>query len=236
MNKELKEKWDKLLDGLDYEKKDKVLTEEEISTFENNNGITLPEDYRYFLKHVGNGIIIKNGASFKMELGYLERPIELNINNRLKLEFPFNKPYKLSYEFEEYYNQGKNFKEQDCSVAVQKLKYDDIEAQNICKTCKHLNECNDASWHVFCKPDFDGYLEEGSVPYHNGSMKILDMGFEDTYRLILTGEHQGEVWLNNWETEFIPVTKNFYDFLLAYKNKDKILTDKDGGTIWKFDD
>lgn len=230
---ELKIKWDELLDGLEYEIKDKVLTEEEVVIFEENNGITLPEDYRYFLMNVGNGIIIKNGK-FEMVLGRLERPIETNINKRLKLEFPFSEPYKLSYENPSYYYEGKNFKDKECLVAKKKLKYMNSEALEICKNCSYLDECNDAEWKVFYERDFDGYLDEGTVPYHNGSMPILDMGFEDVYRLILNGEHKGEVWLNNWETEFVPVTKTFYDFLLAYKNKDKVLKNKNGGTVWMF--
>ena len=170
-----------------------------------------------------------------MTLGYIERPIDKNINNRLKLDFPFIEPYKLNYDYPKYYYDGKNFKGYDCLVAKDKLKYDDKEAIEKCKSCIHFNECNDASWFSFCGLDFDCYLEEGTVPYHNGSMVILDMGVEDQYRLIVTGQHKGEVWLNYWETKFVPITKTFYDFLLAYKNKDKVLRDKAGGTIWNFD-
>lgn len=230
MNNELKNKWDKLLDGLDYKIKDRVLTEEEVSMFEDNNGITLPEDYRYFLLNIGNGIIIKNGI-FDMVLGELDKD---TINERLKLDFPFLETYKLNYEYSDYYYEGKNFKGKECVVANKKLKYSDEEALEICKNCSCLDECNDAEWKVFYGPDFEGYLDEGTVPHHNGSMVILDMGFEDEYRLIVNGEHNGEVWLNYWETEFVPVTKTFYDFILAYKNKDRVLRDKNGGVEWDF--
>jgi len=235
MNNELKRKWDMLLDGLLYKVKDRVLTEEEISIYEANNKITLPEDYRYFLMNVGNGIIIKNGI-FEMTLGYIERPIDKNINNRLKLEFPFNEPYKLNYDYPKYYYEGKNFKNQECLVAKDNLKYTDKEAIEKCKGCPYVDECNDAEWQVFYDDIFEGYLDEGTVPYHNGSIVILNMGFEDEYRLIITGSHKGEVWLNYWETEFVPVTKTFYELILAYKNKDKVLRDKTGGVNWMFND
>lgn len=235
MDNELKRKWDILLDGLEYKVKDKTLSEEEISIYETNNGIILPLDYRYFLMNVGNGIIIKNSI-FEITLGYIERPIEKNINNRLKLDFPFDKPYKLDYDYPKYYYEGKNHKDQECLVAKDELKYTDKDAIEKCIGCPYVNECNDADWQVFYDNNFEGYLDEGTVPYHNGSISILNMGFEDEYRLIITGNHKGEVWLNYWETEFVPITKTFYDFLLAYKNKDKILMDKQGGISWNKSD
>lgn len=233
MNNEINKRWNNLLNGLEYKVKGSVLTQEEIRTFEKNNEIVLPEDYRYFLMNVGNGIVIKNGI-YDLVVGYLERPIEKNINKRLKLEFPFQEQYKLSDDYPEYYYKGRNFKDEKCLVAETKLDYKDDVAIEKCRECPYVNECNDADWQVFYDEKFDGYLKEGSVPYHNGSLVICDMGFEDIYRLILTGEHKGEIWLNVWGTEFIPITKSFYDFLLAYKNKDSILKDKDYGSLWRF--
>jgi len=227
----MKEKWDLLLEGLDYKINKNVLTEKDLIKYENDNRIKLPEDYRYFLLKVGNGIIIKNGI-FDLCLGYID--ISQN-NERLKLDFPFNEKYKISYEYPNYYYEGKNFKGQECGVAKKVLKYTDEEALSICEKCKYKNECIDAEWKVFLGQNFDGYFpKDGCVPYHNGSLNILDMGFEDEYRLIVSGIHKGEVWLNYWETEFEPVTKTFYDFLLAYKNKDKVLKDKNGGSLWTF--
>jgi len=233
MNKDLKEKWNTLLDSLSYQIKEPVLSEEEILNFERNNEITLPDDYRYFLMNIGNGIIIKNVPS-ELYLGGIKRPIEKQINKRLKLDFPFKETYKSSDEYPDYYHQGKNFKGDTCITAKQKLKYNDTEALNMCRNCKHLDECNDADWKVFHGEDFDGYLDEDSIPYYNGSLCILDMGFEDQYRIILNGPHRGEVWINYWELEFSPVTKTFYDFLIAYKNQDDILKNKNSGALWNF--
>lgn len=212
MKNSLKEKWDDLLDGMEYKIILKPLNEEEVLLFEKNNEISLPEDYRYFVTNVANEITIKCGV-FEFIIKGIECPIEKNINKRLKLEFPFDKHYFL-YE--------------------KKLNSESDLAKDICKKCNKLDECNDASPSLFEKDNTTNMANE-DIPYYNGSLLILDMGFEDQYRLVLNGPHKGEIWLNYWETEFEPVTKTFYDFLLAYKTKDKVLTDKFGGVVWNFD-
>ncbi len=55
IGKSLEEKF-RFLKRNKYEPLGRVLTEEEVEEFEISNGITLPDDYKWFLKNIGNGI------------------------------------------------------------------------------------------------------------------------------------------------------------------------------------
>jgi len=215
----MKEKWDKLLDGLVFEKLGDPLTEEEICIFENVNGIILPEDYRYLLKYVGNGITLQ-GTHSKFNLVGIENIKEHN--DRFKMDFLFDKEYDYqNYYYTEYYKNGKNFQNLECKVAINELKYEDKKALEICKNCKYLNSCIDASWELF--EEEKNIKEDSYYPWFNGTRLLLDAGIDYVYRLILTGKHKGEVWVDYWQMGYQPIKENVYEFLLAYKNGEKVL-------------
>lgn len=61
-----------VLDGIEYERHD-CLSEEIVQKFEEKNSICLPDEYRLFLKEIGNGIRIPEpNPTFRYQNGRLQ--------------------------------------------------------------------------------------------------------------------------------------------------------------------
>ncbi|MBQ8001579.1 MAG: SMI1/KNR4 family protein, partial [Ruminococcus sp.] len=119
---------------LSFERLDDCLTEDEVISFEENNNVKIPAQYRNFLLHIGNGIKLSNGNTIRG----IRRPVEKCRLKRISYRFLFKegmndylnvtpKPYpRYDDEFPQY---------EDCR--------DTINLENGCKECKHYMECID---------------------------------------------------------------------------------------------
>lgn len=179
------------LNDVAFELIDTPLSEHEIKEFEELNGIMLPEEYRYFLKYIGNGIVIKKGDKDLRHVNGIRRPMEKRYNNRLALNFIFNKVYH------ERANSSPIIPFEDCIDP-------EGESDDSCDKCKHLNEC----FYAY-SDSFDGL----NYPYYNGAFPVCYAGCTYTYFLVVSGKRRGEVWIDNELMDFVPVRQSFSSFL-----------------------
>ena len=180
------------LKDIEYQTIEPALKESEISVFEDINNICLPDDYRYFLTHIGNGIsFVTNGDNCERVIYGIKRS-KLNKENKLlQKEFLFTKPFlhKDNLEPTDWF--------QDCINP-------EHEDEEICEQCKHFEKCPFAF--------VDSYFVD-EYPYYSGVLPICYAGCTYTYFLILTGKHRGEIWFDNEWRDFIPSKQSFAEFL-----------------------
>ncbi|MBR2895911.1 MAG: SMI1/KNR4 family protein [Oscillospiraceae bacterium] len=175
-----------------YEVLDAPLTSEEVSKFERLNNISLPEEYKYFLTTIGNGIRL-HLHSFLDEVEErtiygIPRPVSAQYNRRLALEFPFDEPYHEHLDTHDF-----DYPE-DCI---------DPDGDS-CEGCHHFDHC----FHVYPET-----LDTFDHMIYNGTTPILYAGCAYTYFLILSGKHRGEIWINNELEDFAPAKPSFSAFL-----------------------
>ena len=179
----------KMLEGIELWYHE-CLTEEEIKTYEEKNQISLPLEYRRFLKEIGNGIrFVEPNPQFRYRCGDLQyreiHGIELKrIKRHYKYVFPFGK--------EGYQDDRPSYPE--CKFN----KGEDLE--DVCLACDHRYICP------------DGIEDHTENVMHHGSMEITYAGCGYYYDLILNGPHRGEVWASG-EGWFKPFKKSFSEYL-----------------------
>lgn len=159
---------------LSFECLDACLTENEIASFENNNNVKIPEQYRYFLLHIGNGIKTSNG---KIICG-LRRPVHKYHLKRISYRFLFKEGINdyLKIEPKPYPRYDEKFPQyEDC--------HDTINLKNGCKECNHYMECIDT-----CYDENPLYDPEDNA-FFNGCFDL-----HDSRLLIFTGDSRGQVW------------------------------------------
>lgn len=176
-----------LLDGSEYEKQD-CLSEEAIRRYEEKNAICLPEEYRLFIKEIGNGIRIPEpNPTLRYQNGRLQYREIYEINPKkvqafYKYAFPFD---SNGYKGELYPNCGYNT---------------GVNIDDICLACDKRFVC----------PDGDEDLT-GNARFH-GSMVITYAGCSYAYHLILNGPYRGQVWASG-DDWFVPHKKSFSEYL-----------------------
>ena len=156
---------EKIFKSLSYETIDVCLSKEEVETFEHNNKIIFPEQYREFLLYIGNGVQFKNGKIIKG----IKRPVEKQINKRSSYRFLFKEGMNA------YLNiSPKPYPRYDGKLP----QYDDcIDPENWeegCNKCQHYMECIDT--------DYDIYSLDDSA-YFNGCHDLDGM-----FYLIVSGD------------------------------------------------
>lgn len=179
----------KMLEGVEHWYHE-CLTEEEVKDYEEKNQISLPLEYRRFLKEIGNGIrFIEPNPQFRYQNGRLQYReiygIELKKNRKhYKYVFPFGKEgYQEDHPFypECVFNRG-----------------EDLE--DVCLACDHRYICPDG---------IEDFTEKAM---HHGSMEITYAGCSYYYNLILNGPHRGEVWASG-DDWFRPFKESFSEYL-----------------------
>ena len=103
------------------------LSEVEILDFEKNNQIELPQDYRKFIKNIGNGGAGPAYGIFKLE----NWNFELDIENRnfVKENFPYTEKWSLPYNEnmdDEDYAESEEFKNRELEYFSEKHIYGSI--------------------------------------------------------------------------------------------------------------
>ena len=183
-----------------YKPLGRTLTKKKIEKFEKINDIVLPEDYKYFLTHIGNGVCIYtksrphlflNTNGGKRYVYGLNKQMLGKRNNLFSKEFLFDKDFLTRY--------GENSKDwfEDCLSPT----HDDP----ICDTCKNVYDCPFA-----CT---DALEENYGIPYYRGVLPICKAGCTYQYCLVLTGCHKGEVWQDNELSDFFKNNSSFTEFL-----------------------
>ena len=195
----LKEKFD-FLKNVKYKPLEKALTDKEVEEFEKLNNVTLPEDYKYFLTHIGNGIcIINDNYPYKSwnprganrQIWGIERKKLFEKNDSLAKNFLFDKPFL----------RRDGAKPLDWFVdCINPLLDNDAN----CEKCGHFKVCP-----FVCVEALDTY----QLPYYNGALPICYAGCTYRYCLVLTGGHRGEVWMDNELDDFVPSKPSFCEFL-----------------------
>ena len=179
------------LQEIEYQVCDKTLSCQEIIEYEELNNIVLPNDYKYFLMNIGNGIKIHFAKTDHYIKG-IKRPISKRYNKRLARTFIFNEAYHKRL-------QTHNFEiPSDCPDPQ-------LESDDYCNDCLHFYDC---FW-AFPENAFDDY----NHMIYNGTYPICYAGCTYTYFLIITGQHRGEVWINNETSDFAPAKNSFISFL-----------------------
>jgi len=198
-DKIFKEKF-RFLNNVKYKPLGRVLTDREIKKFESINNITLPDDYKYFLTHIGNGIktpkiynlFPKNPRFAYRFFKGIDRKALNKPNKMLSQEFLFDEPFST----------GEGLKPtdwfSDCSNP--NLTHDEL-----CDNCKNIYNCPFTYSNVFEKSD--------EYPYYRGVLPICNAGCTYQYFLVLTGRHSGEVWIDNDRVDFSPAKSDFVEFL-----------------------
>ena len=180
-----------ILNKVSFEPLDKPLTPEEISTFERLNSIVLPEEYKYFLTTIGNGIKINVDKKEARYIYGIKRPVSKRSNRRLKIAFSFDEPYH------ERLNTHNFQLPSDCIDP-------ESEEEGSCLRCKHIDDC----FYAYAED-----LDEFDHMIYNGAYPICYAGCTYMYFLIINGAHKGEVWINNETSDFAPSKKTFGEFL-----------------------
>ena len=178
------------------------LSKKEVEDFETLNNISLPDDYKFFLTHIGNGIrifmnnryskIIRRIKSTDRIVLGIERPVNKQYNKMLQKDCIFDTA------FDDQVTRRSTDLFEDCIDPVRV--YNDIK----CEKCHHFDIC----------PFADGIeLPKEQMPYYSGVYPICKAGCTYQYCLIVTGKHRGEVWMDNELSTFIPMKENFTQFL-----------------------
>lgn len=188
------------LKNVNYVPLSRPLTQKEIRDFEQMNNIFLPDDYKHFLTHIGNGIKIKVSLNKYSWFHYGKQRIVKGINLKT-----INKIHKLLSEeflFDNPFSSLDGEKPTDWFVDCENplLRNDEL-----CNKCNNKYECPFACTDKICN-DY-GY------PYYRGVFPICYAGCTYEYYLVLTGKHCGEVWLDNDGQTFDPIEQTFTDFL-----------------------
>jgi len=179
----------KMLEGVEHEYHE-CLTEEDIKAYEEKNQISLPLEYRRFLKEIGNGIRFPEpNPQFRYRCGRLQYReifgIELKKNSKY---------YKYSFPFgQEGYQDDKPFYP-ECAFNR------GIDLEDVCLACDHRYICP------------DGIEDYTGNAMHHGSMEITYAGCSYFYNLILNGPHRGEIWASG-EDWFKPFKGSFSEYL-----------------------
>lgn len=179
------------LKKIKYEKIEDNLSQTEIETFEKTNNISLPEDYKYFLMHIGNGVRITMPNGKERIVNGIKRPNLYNHNKLLSQPFIFDKAF-LHTE-----NQDPVEWFKDCINP-------ELDDEEICSKCRHFDKCPFA---------YADSLDIDSMPYYSGVISICHAGCTYQYCLVLTGNHFGEIWMDNELRDFIPSKRTFAEFI-----------------------
>ena len=181
----------KFLNGVKYEPIEKPISETDLENYEQLNNISLPEDYKHFLTHIGNGIRIFMPDGYERVVVGIKKSKRNKCNPLLSQQFIFEKPFYHEENPEPvlWFN--------DCINP-------EVEDEEICAQCEHFKQC------PFAYVD-SMYIDE--LPYYSGVLPICYAGCTYSYCLILTGSHRGEIWFDNEFHDFIPSKKNFTEFL-----------------------
>ena len=188
---------------LSYERLDNCLTETEIDSFEKNNNVKIPEQYRCFLLYIGNGIRLCNG---KVIQG-LKKPVEKLYLKRLSHRFLFKDGinYYLKIEPKPYPRYDDKFPQyEDC--------LDPINLENGCNKCKHYMECIDSLY------DDNPLYDPMDNAFFNGCFDL-----HDTRLLIFTGDSKGQVWRASEGDSGVlyPEFKDFFKYVKYLASIDK---------------
>ena len=181
-----------------YKPLDAPLSSKEIETFEKLNNVSLPEDYKYFLMNIGNGVRLFVGTNpfqnGRVVFG-IERPVCKRYNKMLQKDCIFDEP------FDDRVTRKPTDLFDDCIDPVRI--YNDIK----CGKCPHFDLC------PFAYGDSDD-----DRPYYSGLYPLTHAGCTYVYYLIVKGKHRGEVWMDNDGSAFVPMKSSFSEYLkwLAY--------------------
>ena len=179
------------LDSVSYVPLDAPLTQEEILTFEHINNIVIPDEYREFLTTIGNGIKIDVGKKDARYICGIKRPVNKRFNRRLKLSFSFDEPYH------------NRLNTHDFQLPIDCID-PESEDESSCVRCHHLDDC----FYAYAEE-----LDEYDHMIYNGAYPIFYAGCTYMYFLIISGPHNGEVWINNESSDFSPSKSTFCSFL-----------------------
>lgn len=175
-----------------------VLTEQQVSNYEQLNNIKLPIQYRKMLLKEGNGLRIHYKETYETDFENSTEYREIyginwnrkHRNDRLSRPFPFGNTNYIEIEhlpFPQY---------SDCQ-----LYYDDGVIE-VCKICDHRYDCIHSFATLY-----------RSTPFYNGTIELVDAGCTYSYHLILNGPKRGEVWVSDENDKFGCYAKSFKEFL-----------------------
>jgi hypothetical protein len=150
------------------------LMEHQVQQFEIDHGVALPEAYRTFLTFVGNGGAGPFSGLLPLEEGIREFGLR-NDPQLLSRSFPIGEAVELSALIEEQTDFDPCASSESMGEFFRRLE-------------------NDPSF----KMVYDALDEQFHSPYYSrGSLMICDYGCGIVFRLIVTGDERGNIWLDD---------------------------------------
>ena len=149
---------------------DPVISAEKLAEFEKELNVQLPHSYKIFLTQIQNG-----GASDKLNKKgpyYGIYPIEKSIKENLEWEIDLTQKFPLTEDLDygDLYNAETDWE-------------------------KHTWRCeNDEHYQADIQQVLDEYQNTSMI---KGTLPICEYGCGDFFRLVVTGEKAGEIWVDS---------------------------------------